>query len=131
MGSQPPVVAASQPCEFKWFWLNLCYWCAMSSCCPLAVQVVEKHWFERNRHIFPASRWEVFDPEKVSAASGYSSLHRQQLRCTLLWLLALYGGFKHNISLLLASLLLGPPLNPTMCCAADLQDYGDKYTIKG
>lgn len=30
-------------------------------CC---VQVVERHWYERNKHIFPASRWEIFDPEK-------------------------------------------------------------------
>jgi hypothetical protein len=30
---------------------------------PAAVQVVERHWYERNKHIFPASRWEIFDPE--------------------------------------------------------------------
>lgn len=30
----------------------------------LNVQVVERHWYERNKHIFPASRWEIFDPEK-------------------------------------------------------------------
>jgi protein FAM50 len=29
-----------------------------------AGKVVERHWYERNRHIFPASRWEVYDPEK-------------------------------------------------------------------
>lgn len=22
-------------------------------------QVVERHWYDRNKHIFPASRWEV------------------------------------------------------------------------
>ena len=27
-------------------------------------KVVERKWFERNKHIFPASRWEVFDPSK-------------------------------------------------------------------
>jgi len=27
--------------------------------------VVERRWYERNKHIFPASRWEVYDPEKV------------------------------------------------------------------
>jgi hypothetical protein len=27
------------------------------------VQIVERHWYERNKHIFPASRWEIFDPE--------------------------------------------------------------------
>lgn len=27
-------------------------------------KVVERMWYERNKHIFPASRWEVFDPAK-------------------------------------------------------------------
>ncbi|XP_072027216.1 protein FAM50A-like [Amphiura filiformis] len=29
-----------------------------------AGKVVMRHWFERNKHIFPASRWEPYDPEK-------------------------------------------------------------------
>jgi len=29
-----------------------------------AGKIVERHWYERNKHIFPASRWEVFDPAK-------------------------------------------------------------------
>lgn len=29
-----------------------------------AGKVVERSWYMRNKHIFPASRWEVFDPEK-------------------------------------------------------------------
>lgn len=29
-----------------------------------AGKVVERRWYERNRHIFPASRWEVYDPKK-------------------------------------------------------------------
>ncbi|KAI8990162.1 FAM50A protein [Pilobolus umbonatus] len=29
-----------------------------------AGKVVERSWYERNKHIFPASRWEVFDPAK-------------------------------------------------------------------
>mmetsp|Transcript_27517 Transcript_27517/g.44766 ORF Transcript_27517/g.44766 Transcript_27517/m.44766 type:complete len:350 (-) Transcript_27517:574-1623(-) len=29
-----------------------------------AGKIVERHWYERNKHIFPASRWEVYDPEK-------------------------------------------------------------------
>jgi hypothetical protein len=33
-------------------------------CCCVCPQVVERHWYERNKHIFPASRWEIFDPEK-------------------------------------------------------------------
>eukprot|EP00301_Raphidiophrys_heterophryoidea_P021320 c5788_g1_i2.p1 GENE.c5788_g1_i2~~c5788_g1_i2.p1 ORF type:complete len:205 (-),score=30.40 c5788_g1_i2:66-680(-) len=27
-----------------------------------AAKVVERKWYERNKHIFPASRWEVYDP---------------------------------------------------------------------
>ncbi|KAF2074474.1 hypothetical protein CYY_004219 [Polysphondylium violaceum] len=27
-----------------------------------AAKMVEKGWYERNKHIFPASRWEVYDP---------------------------------------------------------------------
>jgi len=29
-----------------------------------AGKVVARSWYQRNKHIFPASRWEVFDPEK-------------------------------------------------------------------
>ena len=28
-------------------------------------KVVERRWYDRNKHIFPASRWEVFDPTKT------------------------------------------------------------------
>ncbi|BFZ60091.1 hypothetical protein YB2330_001113 [Saitoella coloradoensis] len=28
------------------------------------VKVVEKSWYEKNKHIYPASKWEVFDPTK-------------------------------------------------------------------
>jgi protein FAM50 len=28
-------------------------------------KVVQRHWYERNKHIFPASRWEVYDPATV------------------------------------------------------------------
>jgi XAP5, circadian clock regulator len=30
-----------------------------------ALQVVQRHWYERNKHIFPASRWEIYDPSVV------------------------------------------------------------------
>ena len=30
-------------------------------------KVVERHWYDRNKHIFPASRWEVYDPDKNQA----------------------------------------------------------------
>mmetsp|Transcript_1967 Transcript_1967/g.3657 ORF Transcript_1967/g.3657 Transcript_1967/m.3657 type:complete len:330 (+) Transcript_1967:119-1108(+) len=29
-----------------------------------AGKVVERHWYDKNKHIFPASRWEIFDPTK-------------------------------------------------------------------
>ncbi|EGZ23938.1 hypothetical protein PHYSODRAFT_296182 [Phytophthora sojae] len=28
-------------------------------------KVVDRHWYEKNKHIFPASRWEVYDPSVV------------------------------------------------------------------
>lgn len=27
-------------------------------------KVVERQWYDRNKHIFPASRWEIYDPSK-------------------------------------------------------------------
>eukprot|EP00184_Porphyridium_aerugineum_P002277 CAMPEP_0184697464 /NCGR_PEP_ID=MMETSP0313-20130426/4428_1 /TAXON_ID=2792 /ORGANISM="Porphyridium aerugineum, Strain SAG 1380-2" /LENGTH=341 /DNA_ID=CAMNT_0027156271 /DNA_START=35 /DNA_END=1060 /DNA_ORIENTATION=+ len=30
-----------------------------------SAKVVERRWYERNKHIFPASRWELYDPEKT------------------------------------------------------------------
>ncbi|KAI0807361.1 XAP5-domain-containing protein [Fomes fomentarius] len=29
-----------------------------------AGKVVERSWYQRNKHIFPASRWEVYDPDR-------------------------------------------------------------------
>ncbi|CAI5950531.1 unnamed protein product [Closterium sp. NIES-64] len=29
-----------------------------------AGKVVERHWYDKNKHIFPASRWEIYDPAK-------------------------------------------------------------------
>jgi protein FAM50 len=38
-----------------------------------AAKVVERRWYERNRHIFPASRWTTFDPKKkVRSASAFT-----------------------------------------------------------
>lgn len=31
---------------------------------PTYTKVVDRRWYERNKHIFPASVWQVFDPEK-------------------------------------------------------------------
>ncbi|KAI8849040.1 XAP5, circadian clock regulator-domain-containing protein [Chytridium lagenaria] len=30
-----------------------------------AGKIIQRSWYEKNKHIFPASRWEVFDPTKV------------------------------------------------------------------
>ena len=35
-------------------------------------KVVERRWFDRNKHIFPASRWEIYDPAKTY---GSYSIH--------------------------------------------------------
>ncbi|KAK6531067.1 hypothetical protein TWF281_007893 [Arthrobotrys megalospora] len=31
---------------------------------PTLTKVVDRRWYERNKHIFPASMWETFDPNK-------------------------------------------------------------------
>lgn len=31
---------------------------------PTMTKVVDRRWYERNKHIFPASVWQRFDPEK-------------------------------------------------------------------
>ena len=32
---------------------------------PTMTKVVDRRWYERNKHIFPASMWETFDPNKA------------------------------------------------------------------
>lgn len=31
---------------------------------PTLTKVVDRRWYERNKHIYPASTWQEFDPEK-------------------------------------------------------------------
>lgn len=31
---------------------------------PMETKVVDRRWYERNKHIYPASTWQEFDPEK-------------------------------------------------------------------
>jgi protein FAM50 len=31
-------------------------------------KVVDRRWYERNKHIYPASTWQEFDPEKDYAS---------------------------------------------------------------
>lgn len=33
-----------------------------------AAKIVERHWYEQNKHIYPASRWELFDPAVATSA---------------------------------------------------------------
>eukprot|EP01039_Chlorochromonas_danica_P001875 gene1877-2052_t len=35
-------------------------------------KVVDRRWYEKNKHIFPASRWEIFDPSVSRDNIGYS-----------------------------------------------------------
>lgn len=37
---------------------------------PSLTKVVDRRWYERNKHIYPASLWEEFDPEKDYAAGA-------------------------------------------------------------
>ena len=37
-----------------------------------AGKVVDRHWYTRNKHIFPASRWEIYDPEKQEKFETYT-----------------------------------------------------------
>lgn len=110
--------------------------CYVPCCCPAAApQVVEKHWFERNRHIFPASRWEVFDPEKVRPAGGallgaHGAQHKHQAAEMHTVLASELCGVDTMWQLPL--LPLPPPYTlHRLVCAVAAQDYGDKYTIKG
>lgn len=54
-----------------------------------AGKVVMRSWYERNKHIFPASRWEPYDPEKkwdkytvrdLPFSSIYNSVHLFRFR---------------------------------------------------
>uniref|UniRef100_A0A7S2UBR5 FAM50A/XAP5 C-terminal domain-containing protein n=1 Tax=Attheya septentrionalis TaxID=420275 RepID=A0A7S2UBR5_9STRA len=36
-------------------------------------KIVQRRWYDRNKHIFPASRWETFDPAKDSY--GHYTIH--------------------------------------------------------
>jgi protein FAM50 len=35
---------------------------------PTMTKVVDRRWYERNKHIYPASTWQEFDPEKDYAS---------------------------------------------------------------
>lgn len=33
---------------------------------------MDRHWYNKNKHIFPASRWEVYEPESEKEFESYS-----------------------------------------------------------
>ena len=37
---------------------------------PTITKVVDRRWYERNKHIYPASMWEEFDPAKQLKGSN-------------------------------------------------------------
>ena len=41
-------------------------------CYTLTGKIAERRWYERNKHIFPASRWEVYDPRVNREQQGYT-----------------------------------------------------------
>jgi protein FAM50 len=38
-------------------------------------KVVQRKWYDRNKHIFPASRWEIYDPSIVRDSSQRYTIH--------------------------------------------------------
>ena len=40
-------------------------------------KIVDRSWFERNKHIFPANRWEIYDP---SVDYGGYTIHGSEVR---------------------------------------------------
>lgn len=44
-----------------------------------AGKVIRRSWYEKNKHIFPASRWEVFDPRKEYGRYAIKNKNKQQL----------------------------------------------------
>jgi protein FAM50 len=43
-----------------------------------AGKVCERSWYEKNKHIFPASRWEVYDPTKTYGKYTIKDKKKQQ-----------------------------------------------------
>ena len=45
-------------------WLCVMPWSRCSGVGACAGKVCARHWYDKSKHIFPASRWEVYDAEK-------------------------------------------------------------------
>lgn len=37
-----------------------------------AAKIVEKRWYDANKHAFPMNRWELFDPKKIDTNGKYT-----------------------------------------------------------
>lgn len=55
-----------------------------------AGKVLLRHWYERNKHIFPASRWEPYDPTKTYAKYTISDKHKKKKWFSDQWNLCLF-----------------------------------------
>ena len=42
-----------------------------------AGKVLTRSWYEKNKHIFPASRWEPYDPSKTYEQYTISDKHKK------------------------------------------------------
>ncbi|TPX35912.1 hypothetical protein SmJEL517_g01849 [Synchytrium microbalum] len=49
-----------------------------------AGKVMERSWYEHNKHIFPASRWEIFDPQKMYGKYSVKDMNKMKLEQELL-----------------------------------------------
>jgi len=38
-------------------------------------KIVDRRWYEQNKHIFPASRWELFDPARQRSEDQRYTIH--------------------------------------------------------
>ena len=46
------------------FQSNVSRLCVLIHVCGYVGKVCARHWYDKSKHIFPASRWEVYDAEK-------------------------------------------------------------------
>ncbi|KAG2259347.1 hypothetical protein Bca52824_078641 [Brassica carinata] len=95
-----------------------------------AGKVVERHWYEKNKHIFPASRWEIYDPTKKwerSINSIEGGQHTSKLLFSLHFVFVdpiTKKASKMNVRVLfLALLLLASPLLQVARCQVDAEDH--------
>lgn len=42
---------------------------------PNITKVIDKHWFEKNRHVYPVTIWEYFDSQKDYSTAIRRDVH--------------------------------------------------------